>query len=272
MDFLQALVLGVVQGLTEFLPISSSAHLLLFPYYMGWSINELENVPYYVIVHFGTLVAVLTFFRKDIKALTVSFIKSIAERRIGDDPNRRLAWLIIIGTLPVGIVYILIKDLLENTLESPIMVASFLLVTGTLLIVSEKLGKRTLDSTKMRISDAVFIGFAQGLALLPGISRSGSTIAAGLFRGLDRESAARFSFLLSVPIIVIGTLEEFTSLAVGGQNYDIMVLIGGFIAASISGYFAIKYFIDYLKKHSLYLFAVYCYALGIITLVVTSFR
>ncbi|MBE0446692.1 MAG: undecaprenyl-diphosphate phosphatase [Actinobacteria bacterium] len=273
MDLIQAVILGIVQGLTEFLPISSSAHLILLPFYIGWTIDPAQNIPYYVIVHFGTLVAVLTFFRKDIKAITLGFIKSISERRIGDDPYRRLSWFIVIGTLPVGIVYLLIKELLENTLETPGMVAFFLLITGTLLVVSERLGARDLSAEKMRASDAVFIGFAQGLALLPGLSRSGSTIAAGLFRGLTRESAARFSFLLSIPVIIAGTIEEMTALTIGSSHQtSIILLVAGFVTATVSGYFAIKYFIDYLKKHSLYIFALYCFALGAITLIASSFK
>ena len=272
MTILQSLILGIVQGLTEFLPISSSGHLILFPYYAGWTIDEVQNVPYYVIVHFGTLVAVLAFFRNDIKLLLRGFIASISERRIGDDPYRRLAWFIIIGTLPVGIVYILIEGVLEQTLESPGLVGMFLLVTGVLLVVSEKIGKRDVKAENMRIGDAIFIGFAQGLAMLPGISRSGSTIAAGLFRGLDREAAARFSFLLSIPVILAGTVKELTALSMGAKNIDITLLLAGFITASISGYFAIKYFIDYLRKHSLYIFAIYCFALGSITLVTTSLK
>jgi undecaprenyl-diphosphatase len=148
----------------------------------------------------------------------------------------------------------------------------FLLVTGVLLVVSEKMGKRDVKAENMRIGDAIFIGFAQGLAMLPGISRSGSTIAAGLFRGLEREAAARYSFLLSIPVIMAGTVGEMTALSTGAKNVDIVLLLAGFITASISGYFAIKYFIDYLKKHSLYVFAIYCFALGSITLVTTAFK
>jgi len=272
MTVLQAIILGIVQGLTEFLPVSSSGHLLLFPFYAGWTIDEVQNVPYYVIVHFGTLMAVLVYFRDDIKLLVHGFLASIAERRIGDDPHRRLAWFIIIGTLPVGIVYVLIKGLLENTLESPSLVASFLIVTGVLLVASEKIGKQDTSTQQMKISDVLFIGLAQGLAMLPGISRSGSTIAAGLFRGLGREAAARFSFLLSIPVILAGTFEEMMALSLGVKEINVIVLIMGFITASISGYFAIKYFIDYLKKHSLYPFAIYCFALGAITLVASSLK
>jgi len=271
MNIIQAAILGIIQGLTEFLPISSSAHLVLFPYYMGWDVDPHQNIPYDVIVHFGTLMAVLSFFYKDIKQLLSAFFKSISERDIGSDPYRRLAWFIIIGTLPTGIVYIFIHDLLKDTLESPALVGTFLLVTGSLLVASELLGKKVANTKDLRLADAVFIGFAQGLAILPGISRSGSTIAAGLFRGLGREEAARFSFLLSIPVIFAGTIEQVTGLAEAGVDLgEIAILLAGFIAASVSGYFAIKYFIDYLKKHSLYIFALYCFALGIITLVVSN--
>jgi len=271
MNIIQATVLGIIQGLTEFLPISSSAHLVLFPYYMGWNVDPHQNIPYDVIVHFGTLMAVLGFFYRDIKQLLSAFFKSISERKIGNDPYRRLAWFIIIGTLPTGIVYIFINDLLKDTLESPALVGTFLLVTGSLLVASELLGKKAPNTKDMRLVDAVFIGFAQGLAILPGISRSGSTIAAGLFRGLGREEAARFSFLLSIPVILAGTFEQITGVVETGVDLgEITILFAGFIAASVSGYFAIKYFIDYLKRHSLYIFALYCFAVGIVTLVVSN--
>jgi len=273
MDAAQAAVLGIVQGLTEFLPISSSGHLLLFPFFAGWKISGSQNIPFFVIVHIGTLVAVLTFFFNDIKLLFSSFIKSIIERRIGDDAYRRLAWFLIIGTIPAGIVFLFIGKLLEDSLESPKMVGIFLLVTGVLLILSEKIGRMKTLAKDMRFFDALFIGFAQGLAILPGISRSGSTIAAGLFRGLTREEAARFSFLLSIPAIIAGALEETITLIKGStHNVDIAILAIGFITASISGYIAIKYFINYLKKHSLYIFALYCFALGSLTVLLTSLR
>ncbi|MDI6717355.1 MAG: undecaprenyl-diphosphate phosphatase [Actinomycetota bacterium] len=273
MDAAQAAVLGIVQGLTEFLPISSSGHLLLFPFFAGWKISGSQNIPFFVIVHIGTLVAVLTFFFNDIKLLFSSFIKSIIERRIGDDAYRRLAWFLIIGTIPAGIVFLFISKLLEDSLESPKMVGIFLLVTGVLLILSEKIGRMKTLAKDMRFFDVLFIGFAQGLAILPGISRSGSTIAAGLFRGLTREEAARFSFLLSIPAIIAGALEETITLIKGStHNVDIAILTIGFITASISGYIAIKYFINYLKKHSLYIFALYCFALGSLTVLLTSLR
>lgn len=273
MDFLQALILGVVQGLTEFLPISSSAHLVLFPHYMGWNVNPEANIPYDVIVHFGTLMAVLIFFYSDIRQLASAIIASIKERSVGNDPYRRLAWFLVIGTLPAGIVYLLIDDLLRDTLNSPAMVGGFLIVTAGLLVSSELLSKTRRDTKQLRLSDVLFIGFAQGLAILPGISRSGSTIAAGLFRGLSREEAARFSFLLSIPVILVGAIHQIGDISTSGElAAQATILIGGFIGASITGYFAIKYFIDYLKKHSLYVFALYCFVLGTVTLVLPTLK
>ncbi len=273
MNVIQATILGIVQGLTEFLPISSSGHLLLFPFYMGWKINTVQNISFYVVVHLGTLMAVLTFFNKDIKQLVIAFFKSIGERKIGGDPYRRVAWFLIIGTIPAGVVFILINKLLKDTLESPTLVSIFLLATGILLISSELMGKRKATAKDMRLSDVLFIGFTQGLSILPGISRSGSTIAAGLFRGLTREEAARFSFLLSIPAIIAGALEDFKGLMQGAAHLNsAVILAAGFIAAAVTGYFAIKYFIDYLKKHSLYVFAFYCFAIGATTLVLISLK
>lgn len=274
MTVLQAIILGVVQGLTEFLPISSSAHLVLFPFYMGWDVSAEHNITYDVIVHFGTLFAVLTFFSADIKALFKAFIESIRERRIGPDPYRRLAWFIIAGTIPTGIVFLLIDEWVTQTLKSPnVPVSIFLLVTGTLLIASERIGQRRKAGKELRLFDVLFIGFAQGLAIFPGISRSGSTIAAGLFRGLSREEAARFSFLLAIPVILAASLTEIgDAVSEGIHINEAVVLVAGFFAAAVSGYFAIKYFIDYLKKHSLYVFALYCYALGTVTLILTALK
>lgn len=278
MNFIQALVLGVVQGLTEFLPISSSGHLVLFPYLMGWNINHEANIPYDIIVHFGTLIAVLAFFYGDVKLLTSAFIESVTERKIGDDPYRRLAWFIIIGTIPTGIVYLLVKDMLQASLENPVRVGIEVIITGLLLVASEFLSKRiskrnATKKRRMNWFDVVLIGIAQGVAILPGISRSGATIATGLFRGLTREEAARFSFLLSIPVILAVSLEQIGELAVSGMaGNQVAILFAGFVTSTITGYLAIKYFIDYLKKHSLYVFAFYCFALGTITLIVPTLK
>ncbi|NCO65644.1 MAG: undecaprenyl-diphosphatase UppP [Candidatus Aquicultor secundus] len=273
MNVIQAAILGIIQGLTEFLPISSSAHLVLFPLYMGWHVNPEANVTYDVIVHFGTLMAVLTFFYKDVSKLASALIKSIFERKIGNDPYRRMAWFLIIGTIPTGIVYLFIKKLLEDTLKTPSYVGIFLLITGVLLVAGERIGKRAESVNDLKTTDVVFIGFVQGLAILPGISRSGSTIAAGLFRGLTREEAARFSFLLSIPVIVAAALEKIKEVASAGvHGGELAILIAGFVTAAITGYFAIKYFLDYLKKHSLYVFALYCFALGATTIALTALK
>lgn len=273
MNLLQAIVLGIVQGLTEFLPISSSGHLILFPFYMGWKINGSENIPFYVIVHVGTLVAVLAYFRRDVKLLLTAFYRSTVERKIGDDPHRRLAWFLIIGTLPAGIIYIVLNKILKEALETPMLVGIFLIITGFLLVVSERIGKRGVSIRDMRMADAIFVGIAQGFAILPGISRSGSTIAAGLFRGLTREEAARFSFLLSIPVIIAGTLEEFLDLAKGfSHSTEAIILVAGFLTAAITGYLAIKYFIEFLKKYSLNAFALYCFALGAVTVIASTLK
>ncbi|HEY3374148.1 MAG TPA: undecaprenyl-diphosphate phosphatase [Candidatus Aquicultor sp.] len=273
MSLLHALILGIVQGLTEFLPVSSSAHLLLVPYFMGWQIDAIANIPFYVIVHFGTLVAVVTFFFADVIMLVKALFKSIGERKIGDDPYRRLAWFLILGTVPAGVIYLLLSKLLADALQTPAYVGFFLLITGLILISSERMGKRATNVKEMRTSDVLFIGIAQGIAILPGISRSGSTIAAGLFRGLTREEAARFSFLLSIPIIIAGTIDEAKPILKGGVfSSEFAVLAIGFLAAAVTGYFVIKYFLSYLKNHSLNVFALYCFALGAITLAVTLLK
>jgi undecaprenyl-diphosphatase len=265
MSIFQAIVLGIVQGLTEFLPVSSSAHLVLVPYFMNWGEPD---VIFDVGLHLGTLVAVVGYFWKDIIKLFTAFIRSLTNRNFRANPDTRLAWLIIIATIPAGLLGFLFQSKFEALFGKPHLVGWFLLVTAILLISSEYFNKRfIMPAQEVTFFRGLVIGFAQAIAIAPGISRSGATIAVGLFTGLNRETAARFSFLLSIPIILgagLVKLKDLIHLQVSG--YYLTILIIGFLTAEISGYFAIKYFLRYVQKNSLYVFAIYCIFIWLIVL------
>jgi undecaprenyl-diphosphatase len=265
MTIFQAIILGIVQGLTEFLPVSSSAHLVLVPYFMKWGEPD---VIFDVGVHLGTLVAVVAYFWKDILKLIVAFIKSLNNRSFRASADAKLAWLIIFATIPAGLLGFLFESKFEALFGKPHIVGWFLLVTGILLISSEFFNKRfIMPAHEVTFLRGIAIGIAQAIAIAPGISRSGSTISVGMFTGLNRETAARFSFLLSIPIILGAGLVKFKHLLhLDVTSAYITIMVVGFIAAGISGYFAIKYFLQYVQKNSLYIFGFYCIAIWLIVL------
>jgi len=260
MNIIQAIVLGIVQGLTEFIPVSSSAHLVLVPHFFGWNTPP---IIFDIILHLGTLVAILIFFWKDILRLFTS--------------DRRYIFLIIIACIPTGIMGFLFKDFFESLFENPFGVSILLLVTGFILWISpskrdnarpateDLAGKRTTIS----FVDAIWIGFAQGCAIAPGISRSGATIVTGLFRGLSGEMAVRFSFLLSIPAILGALVFKIKDFQLQSSliNQATTYLLGG-IAAAISGYLAIKVVFKTIKTGKFKYFAIYCWILGTIGLLV----
>lgn len=267
-EILQAIVLGIVQGLTEFMPISSSGHLVIVPWLLGWPDQSLLLD---TVLHWGTLVSIFAVFWRDLWAIFVATLKSIASRCLAD-ANARLGWYIVVGSIPAVVLGLLFKDAFEELSGSPLAAGWFLLVTAMLLVISEQVAPRrqaTDDLTTMRWSQAILIGFAQSLALAPGISRSGSTMAAGLSTGLRREEAARFSFLLGTPIffgaallLLVEALAEDAA-AVSAQIPTMMV---GAVVSAIVGYLAIRGLLAYLRRRSLYLFAVYCAVMGIVVI------
>jgi undecaprenyl-diphosphatase len=259
---LQAIVLGITQGAAEFLPISSSGHLVIVPALFGW---EHPPVAFDVLLHLATLLAVVVYFRSDLWGMVRGFFSRDPARAA----ERRLAWLIIIGTVPTGLIGLAFDDLFESLFSAVGYVGVFLLVTALVLTLAEWLSrKRTHDPGQMRWWQAVLIGVAQGAAITPGISRSGATIAAGLGIGLDREQAARFSFLLSVPSILLAGAWAARELLTGDV---VMPSVGvaalGFIAAAVSGYAAIAGLLAYLRRRPLYPFAVYCAVAGLAVIV-----
>ncbi len=286
MVILQAIILGIVQGLAEFIPISSSAHLIIVPWLFGWQDPVLESLTFDVALHLGTLVALLAFFATEWIVLIRAGIMSIFERRIDGDPNRRLAWLILIGTIPGGIAGLLAEDKITELFHHPnapiqpgamVAMAILLALLGLLLLIAERIARhvRTLNQTTLR--DAILIGLAQAFAIFPGVSRSGSTITAGLALDLQRETAARFSFLLSAPIVagagIKSLLDIYEGLKSGAIAQNELVLFPiGFVAAAISGFLCIKFLLAYLQRHSTLVFVYYRWALAILVLVIALTR
>lgn len=274
MEIIRAIILGIVQGLTEFVPISSSAHLVLVPWAFGW---DRAGLFFDTMLHWGTLLAVLTYFRHDWIGIIRGFWRSLTVRGLWRnapggrlaDPDSRLAWGIILGTVPATLLGFLLNDFFERLFETPMAVAGFLLVTAALLVLGERLGRRARELSSLNIPDALVIGLAQAIAIAPGISRSGATIAAGLARGLTREAAARFSFLLATPAILGAGLLQLLEVLVTGENaVSWPVVLAGFLAAAVSAYLCIKFLLAYLRRGGLYVFAIYCAVVGSVVLLV----
>ncbi|MGD2040159.1 MAG: undecaprenyl-diphosphatase UppP [Anaerolineae bacterium] len=269
MNIIQAIVLGVLQGATEFVPVSSSGHLVLVPWLLGW---DSPGLVFDTVVHWGTLVAVLAYFWRDWWELITAWLTGLV-RWDWRDRQARLMWLLILGTLPAAVIGFLLEDLFESLFGAPGWVSLFLLVTAGLLSVSEWLGKQSRDTGDLRSRDALYIGLGQAAAIAPGISRSGATIAAGLLRGVRRADAARFSFLLSTPIIFGAGLFKLTDLfSAPDALAQLPLLAVGFLAAALSGYLCIRFLLRYLQRGKLYPFAIYCACFGIFCLVVALLR
>jgi undecaprenyl-diphosphatase len=273
MTLLQAILLGIIQGLTEFLPISSSAHLVLVPYLLGWDLPAEEAFIFDVLVQVASLVAVITFFWQDLRTILISALKSLVQRQPFANRDARLGWLLVLATIPAGLIGIAIKDLVEAAFANPRMVSAFLLITATLLVTAERIGLQKRDLEDMNWKDALWIGFAQTLAILPGISRSGATITGGMLRGFERTPAARFAFLMMVPIMLAAGLYatlDFFKIQDFGQQLP--VLLPGLLASAIVSYISIRWLLKYLIRHSLYIFAIYCVILAVVSLGVGFFR
>ncbi|GBD15433.1 Undecaprenyl-diphosphatase [bacterium HR26] len=277
MGVLEAIFLGVVQGLTEFLPISSSAHLLIVPWLFGWSEPGLA---FNVALHLGTLLAVVTYFWRDLLAMAAGLLRGLRTRRWTADPDARLALIIAIGSIPAAVAGFLGSDALDAYFHSggggdqAIMVSALLLIgLGLLLALAEWLARHRRGLSEINAWDGIVVGLAQALALLPGVSRSGSTITAGLFLGLRREAAARFSFLLGVPAIVgAGLLEGVKLLQVGLPAGERVIFAAGTISAAVVGYLAIAFLLRFLQRYSTMVFVAYRLILGLVLLAVVTLR
>lgn len=268
MTNLQAVILGIVQGLTEFLPISSSAHLVLVPWLAGWTFEPQAAFAFDVLVQMGTLLAVIVYFWADLWQLLKAAVQSVI-RWDFRQPEARRAWLLVLATLPAAASGALLRDLVSEAFARPIAVGGFLLTTAAFMLLAESRVAAARSLTGLTWIDALVIGVAQAFALFPGISRSGSTIGAGLLRGLDRGSAARFSFLMSIPIMIGAGLFEGRHL-VGMENFGekIVPIALGFVAAAVVGFLSIRWLLGYLAHRSLRAFSLYCAIVGVVTLVI----
>ncbi len=261
LEFIEAVFLGIVQGLTEFLPVSSSGHLLLGQYFLGLD-QERFGLSFDVALHLGTLLAVVSYFWRDLLRMAFAFFRSLRTRSIAE-PDAKLAYLVLASTVPAALIGFFLEDFFETAVRSPWVVVFNLVLVGILFIVGEAVGRRTRDSSKLTFWEAVGIGLAQAAALVPGVSRSGATITLGLFLGLKREEAARFSFLMSVPIIAgAGSLQLLDVVEEGMSAYDTLLFAVGFVCSAVVGYLAIRFFIRFIANHSLRAFAYYRFGLA----------
>lgn len=267
MTLLQTIVLGIVQGLTEFLPISSSGHLVVVPYLFGWHLPEQDSFIFNVLVQVATLVAVFAYFRKDIREIAEGMLGGLMVRHPFHTKQARLGWLLVLATIPAVLMGLGLKENVEDAFQSPQATAIFLLVTAILLLVAEFIGRRDRNLDQATWKDALWIGLSQALALFPGISRSGATITGAMTRNLERTEAARFSFLMSIPIMLAaGALETWELFHMPNLLQALPVFLPGFAVAAIVGYLSIRWLLIFLTRKSLYSFALYCAILAFIVL------
>ena len=244
----EAIILGVIQGLTEFFPVSSTAHLIVVPWLFGWK-GDVNTLTFDVALHAGTLTALLFYFWKDWLELFTR--------------NQKFLGLIIIASIPAGAAGFFLNDIVETTLRKPFLISLMLVAVGLVMLAAERSEKsRTIEKTNF--IDSLIIGIAQAIAIIPGVSRSGITISAGLFRGLRREASARFSFLISTPIIAGAILLHLKKFLTSQEPHDLQLFTAGFISSSITGFFAIMFLLNFLKKYPLNLFVYYRFILAVV--------
>jgi undecaprenyl-diphosphatase len=261
-----AIVLGIVQGLTEFLPISSTAHLRIVPAFLGWPD---PGAAFTAVVQLGTMAAVLLYFRADLWRILRTWFASLRDPSLRGELDARMGWYIGLGTVPIAILGFIFRDQIESGGRNLYLIGTTLIVLGLVLLWADRVGRRDRELTRIQARDATVIGFAQAGALIPGVSRSGATISAGLFRGFDRESAARYSFLLSIPAVVLSGLFEARKIGnPGGPGATAAVLAT--LLAFVVGYASIAWLLRYLVRHSTVIFVIYRVALGALVLALTA--
>lgn len=268
MELFQAFILGLVQGLGEFLPISSSAHLVLAPYFFNWPD---QGLAFDIALHWGTLIAVVTYFRKDIWNLAKGFVHSLrpSTRNFNDNIYQKLSWFIIIATIPAAIIGKIFESEVETIFRNPVLIAVTLSVMGFVLLLADKYGSKLKTLNNITWVNALLVGLAQACAIIPGFSRSGTTITAGLLQGLTREDAARFSFLIAIPITFGAGVLKLPEISEIGNHSAVIV---GFFSAMISGFLAIKYMLKYIARKSFAVFTWYRFALAVIIVIVYIIR
>ena len=269
-QLVQAIVLGIVQGLTEFLPVSSSGHLIVVPALLGWDDPFIESLAFSVMLHVATLLALLIYFRSDWLRLIPAGLAALRDRSFRGEPDRKLAWLLAASTVPAVIVGLLLNDLIETTFREPRLVAVTLVAGAVVLWVADRIGSKEREISALTFRAAIGIGAAQALALVPGVSRSGISISAGLFAGLDREAAARFAFLMATPITAGAGLWELRKIVSGeaGVELPMVPLLAGMAASLVAGLLAIAVLMRYLRTNGVGIFV--AYRIGLAALVVVA--
>lgn len=287
-ELIQALILGILQGIAEFAPISSSAHLILVPWLFGWEEGATSGLQFDVALHLGTLGAVLVYFRKELWILIKAGFASIFQGGIKGDPNRKLAWLLVLGTIPAALAGFFLEDTIDRifhlgsdgqgiSTQVVLAIAFMLAFFGLLMYLVERFARHERTLGQLSWWDAFLIGLAQTLALFPGVSRSGSTITAGMALGFRRDVAARYAFLLSVPITlgaglksVIDLVQEWTAGAAGSS--DLLVFLVGIVTAAISGYLCIHFLLEYLRTRTTMIFVIYRWVLAAVVIAFALYR
>jgi undecaprenyl-diphosphatase len=269
MSLLEAIVLGIVQGLTEFLPISSTAHLRIVPAVVGW---DDPGAAFTAVTQLGTMAAVLIYFRNDLWRITRAWVASLRSPEVRSSLDARLGWYILIGTIPIGILGLAFKDQIENGARNLYVIGVAMIALGLVLLLAERVASHDRSIEQITRRDGLLVGLSQAAALIPGVSRSGATITAGLFTGLTREAAARFSFLLSIPAVVLSGLFQLGEIGTGGAEgaTGTVSLVVATITAFAVGYAAIAFLLRYLASHSTLVFVVYRVAVGVLVLVLAS--
>jgi len=274
MTIIQALILGIIQGLTEYIPVSSTAHLILVPWLLGWNFDPNAKVVFDILVQWGTLVGVIIYFWRDILQILRAVFSGLAHRRPFETFDARLGWLVVVATIPAVIAGLFIKKYLVQLYEMYILISIVLMLGGLLMLAAERFGKRTRDLKQMTWLDSLIVGVWQILAMIPGVSRSSATISGGMLRDFNREDAARFSFLMSIPALLgAGVIAIKDLLEVPGLLTSLAApLLVGFLAAAITGYFSIRWLLGYLKTRSLSVFIIYRLVFGGLCLIVGLIR
>lgn len=267
-EILKAILLGVVQGLTEFLPVSSTAHLRIIPSFFGW--GDI-GASYTAVIQVGTMIAIILYFRSDLMNMSKAMILSLKTRDF-NSKDTRLLIMIIIGTIPIVIAGFLLKDLIRHQFRNMYIVAASLIFFSIILMIADRFTKKKIDLNSITYKDGIIIGIFQAMALIPGASRSGSTISGAFFRNMTREDAARFSFLLSIPAVLLsGVYELFSQRAtlLSGESAVLSLFIAT-VVSGVVGYWSIWFLLSYIKKHSMMLFVIYRVVFGILIIVLLS--
>jgi undecaprenyl-diphosphatase len=263
---LEAIVLGIVQGLTEFLPISSSGHLRIVPELMGW---DDPGASFTAVIQLGTMAAVVLYFWSDLWRIATAWLASLRDRSRRADLDARMGWYLIVATVPIGLFGLAFKDQIESGARDLRLIAGALIVMGLVLLWAEKVGSRSKGLDELTTRDGVAVGLAQSMALVPGVSRSGATISAGLFLGSDRETAARFSFLLSIPAVVLSGLFQLKDIGSDAGPGAAATVVATLVSFAV-GYGAIAWLLRYLARHPTTVFVVYRVALGVLLVVLLA--